>query len=212
MGETLVYWNKEETMKKTVIFILLCLCALTVLPTVTKAAPEMVALTQYEETLTLSADTCLDLNGFGIGTLIVEEGVTAQLMDSRTDDYTVEDGVYGRIGTVNGTVTAKDGYLMLTEADGSSFHRLNLDVVGVTLRTQKSGIYYQSQFGGDEVIKRNIVAYGTALGADKMPDFSEKTFTRFTEMETWRAGMDSAGNANNLQNGILYQRQYPVAD
>ena len=151
-------------MKKYLTGALLFACAiavcLSILPTMVGATPETLALTQYKETLTISKDTCLDLNGFGIGILTVEKGVTARIMDSETDDYTVEDNVYGRIGTVDGIVEAKDGYLMITEADGTSFHRLNLDVVGVTLRTQKAGIYYQSQFGGDEVIKRNIVAYG----------------------------------------------------
>ena len=191
-------------MKKAVICMLLCLCAvaacLVALPSQAKATPETVVLTQYEEALTLSEDTCLDLNGFGIGTLTVEKGAAVQIMDSQTDDYTVADGVYGRIGTINGAVTAKDGYLMLTEADGTSFHRLSLDVVRVTLRTQKAGIYYQSQFGGDEVIKRNIVAYGTALGADKLPDFADKTYTRFTDLTAWQVGA-----AGNLQNGTAVE-------
>ena len=196
-------------MKKAVICMLLCLCAmaacLVALPSQAKATPETVVLTQYEEALTLSEDTCLDLNGFGIGTLTVEKGVTARIMDSQTDDYTVEDGLYGRIAVVDGTVTAKDGYLQVTEADGTSFHRLNLNVDSVTLRTKKVGIYYRSQFGGDEVIKRNIVAYGTALGANKAPDFDENTYTRFTDMRTWKTGMDAQGNANNLQNGTVLE-------
>lgn len=199
-------------MKKAVICMLLCLCAvaacLVALPSQAKATPETVALTQYEEALTLSEDTCLDLNGFGIGTLTVEEGVTARIMDSQTDDYTVEDGVYGRIGrivAVKDAVAAKEGYLMITEDDGTSFHRLNLNVDGVTLRTKKVGIYYRSQFGGDEVIKRNIVAYGTALGANKAPGFDENTYTRFTDMRTWKTGMDAQGNANNLQNGTVLE-------
>lgn len=199
-------------MKKAVICMLLCLCAaaacLVALPSQAKATPETVALTQYEEALTLSEDTCLDLNGFGIGTLTVEKGVTAQIMDSQTDDYTVEDGVYGRIGriaAVKDAVAAKEGYLMITEKDGTSFHRLNLNVDGVTLRTKKVGIYYRSQFGGDEVIKRNIVAYGTALGANMAPDFDENTYTRFTDMRTWKTGMDAQGNANNLQNGTVLE-------
>ena len=188
-------------MKKIIVCALLCLCALAVLPTMTKAAPETVTLTRYEETLTLTEDTCLDLKGFGIGTLTVEEGAAVQIMDSETDDYTVADGVYGRIAAITGTVAAKDGYLQVTEADGTSFHRLSLDVMCVTLRTQKAGIYYQSQFGGDEVIKRNIVAYGTALGADKLPDFGPKTYTRFTDMTTWHTG----DATRNLQNGTAVE-------
>lgn len=187
-------------MKKSIVCIFMCLCVLAVLPTLTKAAPETLVLTRQEDVLTISSDTCLDLNGFSIGTLLVEAGVTAELMDSKTDDYTVADGVYGRIGAIRGTVTAKDGYLMLTEADGTSVHRLNLEVANVTLRTQKAGIYYQTRFGGDEVIKRNIVAYGTALGADKLPDFADKTYTRFTDMTAWQVGAALLQNGTAVEN------------
>ena len=93
--------------------------------------------------------------------------------------------------------------MMITENGETSFHRLNLDTVSVSLRASAAGIYFGSQFGGDEVVKRNIVAYGTAMGADKLPDFAdEKTFTRFAA-ENWVPGCDADGNANNLSHGTL---------
>ena len=196
-------------MKKSLAAAMLCICAvavcLGVLPAVTQAAAKTVTLTQYEQTLTVDKDTCLDLNGFGIGELTVEEGVVLQVMDSETDDYTVADDAYGRIGVMNGAVSAKEGYLMITEDDGTSFHRLNLNIESLTLRTKNVGIYYSSQFGGDEVIKRNIVAYGTALGAGKEPDFAEKTYTRFSDLTTWQVGRDANGNAKNLKNGTVLE-------
>jgi len=161
-------------------------------------------LADTDETVEISETVTLDLNGFDLtGTVTLAEEKTLFVKDSRTDDYTVEDAYgYGRMTAVPENVVAAAGYMMITEADGTSFHRLNLDTASVTLRAANTGIYYQNQFGGDEVIKRNIVAYGTALGADKLPNFdNEKTYTRFADMTTWSVGMDAKGNSNNMKNG-----------
>lgn len=157
---------------------------------------------------TISRDTVLDLNGHSIGTLSVTNGATVRVWDSETDDYTVSDGIYGRIGTVSGTVSAFDGYLMLKENDGTSFHRLTLDTTAVSLRvdrleTDGASLYYTCAFGGDEVVKRNLAAYGVAMGADKAPDFEDKTYTRITDIaNTWTAGKKFTDNGT-LVKGIM---------
>ena len=156
------------------------------------------------ENVQISKDVTLDLNGYTIeGSVAAQSGAVVALKDSRTDDYTVEDGEgYGKIiGTTDG-VAAQKGYMMITENGETSFHRLNLDTVSVTLRTSVAGIYYKSQFGGDEVVKRNIVAYGSALGANKIPDFAPKSFTRI-EAEEWKVGCDADGNSYNMATGTL---------
>ena len=151
----------------------------------------------------IGKDITLDLNGFNVGGIAAKNGAVVKLKDSKTDDYTVEDGEgYGKItGTVSG-VAAEKGYMMITEKGETSFHRLNLDTVSLTLRANVAGIYYRNQFGGDEVVKRNIVAYGSALGAGIIPNFARGTFTRF-EADTWKAGMDGDGNSNNMATGTL---------
>jgi len=165
------------------------------------------------ENVTFDQETYLDLNGFDVAGVSVNEGVTLYVFDSETDDYTVEDGIgYGKLvstsgdGTISalpsGTAISRDGYLMIKENDGTSFHRLNLNTVGLSLRASEVGVYYQSQFGGDEVIKRNIAAYGSALGAGQAPTFADKTYTRF-EAATWQCGTDSNGNSKNLSNGTI---------
>ena len=159
------------------------------------------------EDVVVDKNIYLNLNGCSInGSVTVAEGYTLYVKDSQTDDYTVEDGNgYGKItGAVSGVV-AQEGYMMITEGEETSFHRLNLDTVGLTLRANVTGVYYQSQFGGDEVIKRNIVAYGTALGAGQMPTFADKTYTRFADMTTWKPGMNANGYSNNLKNGTILQ-------
>ena len=167
-----------------------------------------------KETVTITQTTYINLDGCDIAGVSVNEGATLYVFDGKTNDYTVEDGDgYGKIGTISGkgtvsalpdgTAIAQDGYLMITESDGTSFHRLNLDTVAIGLRAADVGLYYQSQFGGDEVIKRNIKAYGTAMGAGQYPTYKNKTYTRIEDMSTWTPGMDANGNSNNLGNGVL---------
>jgi len=166
------------------------------------------------ETVTIPSTIYMDLCGCSIAGVSVNEGATLYVFDSKTNDYTVEDGEgYGRITRISGqgsveglpyeSALAQDGYLKITEADGTSFHRLNLTTSSIALRASDVGIYYQSQFGGDEVIRRNITAYGNAMGAGDMPSFGEKTYTRNDDMTTWKTGTNSDGNSNNLGNGVL---------
>lgn len=165
------------------------------------------------ETVTVTQNTYLDLNGFDVAGVQVNKDTKLYVFDSKTDDYTVEDGLgYGKLISIGGdgdvealpagTGITRDGYLMVTENDGTSFHCLNLNTVGLSVRASEAGVYYQSQFGGDEVIKRYIVAYGSALGAGKTPNFADKTFTRF-EASSWQCGTDASGNSKNLSNGTI---------
>lgn len=156
------------------------------------------------ENIVVSKDISLDLNGFAItGDITATDGAAVTLKDSSTDDYSTEGG-YGKItGTVTGVEAAK-GYMKITENGETSFHRLNLDTVGVTARAIAGGMYFNSQFGGDEVVKRNIVAYGTAMGAGKMPNFADKTYTRI-DAKNWMTGCDTEGNSRNLANGTVLQ-------
>jgi len=162
-------------------------------------------LADNTETVTFDKATNLDLAGFDLSDQVTV-AVSLKIMDSETADYTIENGNgYGVIPSTLANVEAMDGYLMITEGTETSFHRLNLDTIGLSLRPDSTGVYYQSQFGGDEVIKRNIVAYGTALGAGKAPDFADKTYTRFTDLTSWLVGMNSSGYSNNLKNGTLLE-------
>ena len=141
----------------------------------------------------------LDLNGCSItGNITSDADALLLWKDSKTDDYTVEDGEgYGKIsGSISGA--AAEGYLQIVENGEISFHRLNLDPETVSVRPSLAGMYFGSRFGGDEVIGRNIVAYGSALGAGKLPDFADRTYTRFTE--GWQAGPEG-----NRKNGTILQ-------
>ena len=194
-------------MKKSIFLALLIVAILASALLVVNAADHD-TLTANVTAKTVSTDTVLDLNGYSIGTLTVTGDATVTIKDSKTDDYTVQDNVYGRITTINGTVAAADGYLMLTEGDGTSFHRLTLDTTGVSLRannleTDGASMYYQCTFGGDEVIKRNLAAFGVAMGANKAPDFADKSYTRITDIDgRWTVGKKFTDNGTLLR-GIM---------
>ena len=170
--------------------------------------------------ITITQDTYIDLNGYDIGSVDVNDG-TLFVYDSQTDDFTVEDGRgYGKLLASNGDIKAlpsgelfKNGYLMITEGEAVSFHRLSIDTTGVALRATdiaKNGaaVYYQSGFGGDEVIQANVKAFGVAMGAGKAPDFRVNTYTRTTDMTKWESGQLNTFNGTLLKNIMKSSNSY----
>ena len=132
--------------------------------------------------LTLDPTMVLDLNGHNVTGNITVDGTLA-VKDSQTDDFTVADGVYGRItGQVTGTVVAAPGYVAV---DGESFHRFEQKVTGVSIRPSIAGIYYSAAWSMDEVLEGKVQSFGVAVSLDGMPgaDFmapdSTSLWTRF---------------------------------
>ena len=174
--------------------------------------------------VTVNKDVVIDLNGFNIKKVTVKNGCTLQCMDSQTDDYTVEDAYgYGKIAEVacEGTgkiasVPAEDnGYLMLSE-DGEnggknnySFHRVDLEIDTMTLHTNddgvyEPGVYYKSNFRGDEIVAANVETFGIALSVSGKPTNENiETSCMYTEFTGFNAG--NAGNQVNstLLRGIM---------
>lgn len=147
------------------------------------------------DSIAVTKDTYLDLNGFDIGDVTVTGG-TLYVMDSQTDDFTVADGNYGKItGTVTGTVKAvpadaacaEYGYLQVTEADGISFHCIAMDIYAVTLRPDVSGVDYDCTFSGDEVVAALVKSYGVALSVYGDPDETRKDWC-YSEYTDFIAG------------------------
>ena len=128
-------------------------------------------LRDVQEDIVISKSIYMDLNGFDlVGNVTVVSGVDFYVRDSKTEDFTVEDGEgYGKIiGTVEG-VKAYWDYMMITEEDGVSFHCIELDIHTMTLRPSEVGVYYQSNFSGDEIVARNVARYGIALSVSQIP-------------------------------------------
>lgn len=179
-----------------------------------------------EPNLVFPENVTVDLFGYDItGSITVTD--TTYFMDSRTADYhtsiTHADRYgYGKItGTINGTVKGVDQdkaevtgdfYLPITNNNGTHLHRVNLNIVGATVRsdslqkkTYHPGVYYNAQFGGDEVVRDYIKsngAYGVALAANKRPDFAEGTYSEL-DTSKWKVGISADGYANNMVNGTL---------
>lgn len=153
----------------------------------------------------------LDLNGYDIlATITVAENCTLYCLDSQTDDYTVNDDKgYGKIRFISGNVLglpensdlAEDGYLMITEADGVSFHRVNLQLTAMTLRASNVGIYYKCTFAGDELVAQNVSRFGVALSVKGMP-----TTENLEEqcILSWFEGFEAGINGDDKNSTLLY--------
>lgn len=169
------------------------------------------------EAVTANKDITLDLNGFDVaGNITVAEGVNFLVKDSQTEDYTVADGKYGKItGSVNG-VKAADGYVKITEADGISYHKVDLSIKTVTLRAGSPGLYYTANYQYDEVVARNLAASGVVLSTanDKpVADDSDEHSLYTTSGKSVLLGAilktDNTVNANkNNARQRVYSRAY----
>ena len=92
-----------------------------------------------------------------------------------------------------------DGYLMIHEGNGISFHKVDLRIKSMSLRSVSAGVYYTCDFKGDEIVSENVVSYGIALSAWIEPD--AKTLD---EMCLYTAATDFAPGADgNTANGVL---------
>lgn len=180
---------------------------------------EMLVLPRsVSEAVTVGRDVAIDLCGFDIiGTVTVEEGCMLYCFDSQTDDYTVNDEAgYGKIQAISGNVqglpeqsgVAENGYLMITEADGVSFHRVTLQVTAMTLQASRAGVYYQCRFAGDEVVAQNVSRFGVALSIDGAP--TEQAPGVMSWFEGFRAGNNNENST--LLHGVLKESRSAEAN
>ena len=135
--------------------------------TVLQAEPmdEITVLEADTQDLTVQGDMTIDLNGHHLDGVTVLDG-TLYCMDSSTADYTVADGVYGKVTNASGNVKAAEGYLQI---DGS-FHAVDLEIYAMTLRATSVGVYYKSRFAADEVVAQQVESFGIALSVFAEPD------------------------------------------
>ncbi|MBR3978257.1 MAG: hypothetical protein IKJ94_01375 [Oscillospiraceae bacterium] len=155
------------------------------------------------EDLSIASGSLLDLNGYSVEILtVVGDEPVLYCIDSATDDYSVADGVYGKIAEVaEGTVLPGDGYLQVTEADGISFHRVSLEISAMTLRPDVAGVYYTSDFAGDEVVAANVESYGVALSlmSKPTPGNTDCGYSIFNDFQAGE-GANAAASGTLLKN------------
>jgi len=159
-----------------------------------------------EANITATKNMLLDLNGYDItGNVTANSNVEIAVMDSQTADFTVEDeNGYGKIlGTVSG-LKAEDDYIMITEEDGVSFHCVDLTIKAMTLRPAESGVYFKSDFAGDELVAGKVEAFGVALSVKDVPNADNlgKTslYSRFTQ---FNAGKQDAEVTSTLLRRVM---------
>ena len=176
----------------------------------------------------------LNLAGKNIASVDVAEGVTLYCLDSETDDYDIDGDAtngfsgFGRIAAVTGKGKVAgveagmipvepteeyrngclDGYLMVEEDNGLSFHRVNLQITAMTLRAQEDGaaevnpsVYYKSAFAGDALVAENVKTFGIALSVQEEPNAGNMGITN---AYSWFEGADfNAGENNNNATSTL---------
>lgn len=149
-----------------------------------------------DETVTVTCDVYVDLAGNSIAGVDVKAG-TFYGMDSATI-ITAEEptaGSYGKIASVKGSVKpisvddeySADSYLM-AEDNGTSFHAVNLRLTDMSLRAEKAGVYFKSDFAGDSVVASKVKRFGVALSIKGVPtaanikttDCARSSFSGFT--------------------------------
>ena len=174
------------------------------------------------ETVTVTKDLYIDTNG-QTASVILSQGVTLYGFDSQTDDYTVADGVYGKLTVTGGKVKglplesafATDGYLAVTENGVSSFHRVTLQVYAMSLRTQAAGLYYKSHFYADEVAAPQIASFGVALNATEEPNPENlETTSKYSEFTGFAGGAEGNPDSQTgtMLTGILKARNSDKAN
>lgn len=192
------------------------------------AGTDVIQLEQNVPAMTVSKDVYVDLNGYNIETLTVNDG-TFYGMDSETDDYdinVVEHTGYGKIKNINivsGQVAGvpvdtlptddadtypngyRDGYLMVVETDyGTSFHRVNLQIYTMRLKADTVGLYYKSKFGGDALVAANVEKFGIACSLSEEPtaaNLNEKC--QLSDFTGFAAGENDSDNTSTLISGVM---------
>ena len=150
----------------------------------------VILLESVSEKLTATGTVTVDLNGYSItGGASATGSGKILLRDSKTDDFTVSDGVYGKLsGTVTGNVLAADGYLLIRENDGISAHRTVMELTRMNLRPSEPGLYFTGKFKANEVVKAQVKSFGIALNAYEAPTAANmNTTTLYTKLTDWDA-------------------------
>ena len=137
------------------------------------------------DSVTVTKNAVIDLNGFDIASVKMTSA-TLKVLDSKTDDYTIADGDYGKIAFfIGGTVTPAEGYIAIGELDGFAYHKVSLEITDMTLRSADAGVYYKCTFNGDEMVAEQVTSYGVALSVRGTPTIGTlgtqySAFTEFT--------------------------------
>ena len=185
-------------MKKRLLTLLLVLVVVVGATATLGFAAGVETLTGNLDSKTITENTELNLNGYTIGTLTVEPGVTVTISGA---------GATGTITTIQGggIVELADGFMLW----GGAGNKLTLGTAGISLRADnlsKNGasVYYTSTFGGNAAVLEKIQAYGVAMYVGSSKNlFADNTFTRNEDLSGWDTNAVSFNDNGVLLKGIL---------
>ena len=106
-----------------------------------------------------------------------------------------------------------DSYMKVSDAKGISFHRVNLQITAMTLRPKNDGetdynpgLYYKSNFAGDQLVAENVNTFGIALSLQETPEASNMGVTNqfsWFSSDLFRAGVNSTDATSTFLKSIL---------
>ena len=133
-----------------------------------------------------------DVNILGSGTVCI--------FDSANDTYktygsaTLSDGI-----TLASTTSVVNGktYFALQNGNTYTFHRMGMEITSVNLRPSQAGLYYTAQWQCDDLLVKEVEAFGVAVSLTGVPgnDF----VSQGNSLYTYQTGL-SAGTTGN---GVL---------
>ena len=159
------------------------------------------------ETFTLSGDAYIDAAGKAI---TVTGSGKLYGMDSGNDDYTgcVAWNLGENVVPQKDVVNPANGnrYLAITENGQLGYHRLQLAISKVNIRTTgEPGLYYTAEIGCDETLAKLVQGYGIALSAEKMPgrDFAQASDVKYTAFDRTSFVSQYANNVLSTNSCLL---------
>ena len=176
----------------------------------TDTSDRIVLLTDVTDSVAVSADIILDLNGNSITGQLTGSG-TLRCRDSRTDDYTISDGCYGAVVPGSCTVEADNGYMAVTVDETITFHKFEMALSSISLRQSEAGVYLTATFGGDEVVSANVESFGVVLNAWQIPTAENmETTSLYSQFDAsrWECG-SAMSTTGTMLTGIMKQSNTP---
>lgn len=143
-----------------------------------RTAQSVKVVQDTNETVTVTGDLYLDLNGKTLSGNITVNNGTLKVFDSQTDDYSVADEKYGKItGTVMGDVAddfvhpaTNYRYITVSMNEGISAHRIYLAVTHSVINSKNySAMNFKTVFKCDEVVAAQVKEYGFTVGSTNTP-------------------------------------------
>lgn len=149
-----------------VVLVLIALCGIPFSTQVHAAESDYLVLEQdHTETMELTQDLYVDLNGHTLSGTIVTNGYKIYGMDSATDNYSSTNmGYFSCVDAQGKPVVPQTHvksehtgsvkrYMTVPTEKGYTFHRFYLGITHINLSTATTGVGYQAVFYGDAMVK-----------------------------------------------------------